>query len=353
MIDNTKYVPILKGKAGEFRALQKLPSYIKDDIIPIIDLVPNKQKKIAAHVQSIIKYFEKWDIQRLIYVDGYMLNDSVLLPTGIHPVQSVLTNLISKGYNVVPVLSDVVSFELKIILKDISLEIKKGIAIRIFVKTLEEVNSNIEDILAFLQFKPDQIDLIIDLRSIIEADTHERINFVTRLFSTLIFLNHWRSITLSGGNFPIDFTELRADEVHSIQRKQWHVWRAFVMNNPERIPAFSDYAISHPSLSELAGDQINASASIRYTHEENYYVYRGRGTRQHGYSQFFDISETLINNSNHFYGIEHCEGDKFINRCGTFKDNTGNLTTWRWVGTVHHITVVVNQLRQFFLSLSA
>ena len=45
MIENNKYVPILKGKEGEFIALQKLPSDIKNDIIPIIDLVPNNSKK--------------------------------------------------------------------------------------------------------------------------------------------------------------------------------------------------------------------------------------------------------------------------------------------------------------------
>jgi len=351
MIENDKYVPILKGKQGEFIALHKLPSEIKNEIIPVIDLVPNNTKKIEDHVQSILRYFSKWEKERLIYVDAYMLDDSILLPDSVHPVKFICDHLISDGYNIVPVLCGVISDELRSVVKNISIKANRGIALRIFVKTIEEINTEIDEILTFLQLSPNKIDLIIDLRSMIEAELQERINFATKIFANLIFLNSWRSITISGGNFPIDLTELTPDQVHPIQRKQWQLWKSIILNNPEIKPPYSDYVISHPSLSELAGDQINASASIRYTHEDNYYVYRGRGTRQHGFEQFFDISETLIN-SNHFYGIEHCEGDKFINKCATVKDKTGNLTTWRWVCTAHHITVVVNQLRQFFRSLS-
>lgn len=40
MIKPKQYVPILKGKRGEFRGLQKLPSSVLDYIVPVIDLVP-------------------------------------------------------------------------------------------------------------------------------------------------------------------------------------------------------------------------------------------------------------------------------------------------------------------------
>ncbi len=39
MISSDKYVPILKGKSGEFRALSNLTHEIKESIIPIIDIV--------------------------------------------------------------------------------------------------------------------------------------------------------------------------------------------------------------------------------------------------------------------------------------------------------------------------
>lgn len=352
MIEENKYVPILKGKDGEFTALNKLASDIKDGIIPIIDLVPNNSKKIENHAQSILRYFKKWDKHRLIYIDGYMLNDSVLLPDNSHPVENIFRNLIADGFNVMPVLSNVNSIDFNLLLKNIAISINKGIAIRIFVKPSQDINSEIEAILNILQFDPSQIDLIIDLRSLIEAEIIEKLNHSLNILDNLKYLNNWRSLILSGGNFPIDLSELAPDQVHSIPRKQWQIWQSIATKKPDRIPNFSDYAISHPSISEILTEQINASASIRYTHEENFYVYRGRGTRQYGYSQFYDISETLINNNNHFYGVNHCEGDKFIDKCAVEKKKKGNLTTWRWVGTVHHLTVVVNQLRQFLRDLS-
>ncbi|HET54716.1 MAG TPA: hypothetical protein ENN33_05810 [Ignavibacteria bacterium] len=364
MISRDKYAPILKGKYGEFTALSKLDDEIKQNIIPIVDLlqfVPQvvkdpkkKEKTFDDYVNTIIKYFsDKWDKERLIYIDCYMTDDEGLLENGIHPAKHLINNLIEKEFNVLPVFNNVVSLEYKQSIKELTEKIGKGTGLRIYDITVERINNEIEESLSFLNLAPNQIDLIIDLRSLIDSDTQNKIEFVTDIFDNLRYLSRWRSVVLAGGNFPIDLTDLAPNEVHALERKAWSVWNGLINTAElERIPAFSDYAISHPKMSEFESDYPNASASIRYTHKENFYVYRGRGTRQRGFEQFYDISETLIN-SPHFYSIEHCKGCEFIYECGNDKTSTGNLMKWRWVGTAHHITVVVNQLRQFFRDLSA
>jgi len=353
MIDNKKYAPFLKGKLGEFTALDKLPDELKNNIVPVIEIVPNPFKSIEEHLNSVIGYFSKWGKEKPIYIDGYMIDNEEFLPDSTHPIYFLFQNLVKNNYYVIPVISNVISIEHKSIIRDISNNLGRGLGLRIFKNSVEEINNIIEEHLSFVDFPTSQIDLIIDLRSLIESDVEERIEFCTQLFGELRFLNSWRSIVLTGGNFPIDLTELTADQIHILPRKSFTIWERLVKSdNLERLPAFGDYAISHPSLSEFEGEYPNASASIRYTHENNFLVYRGKGVRQRGYEQFYDISETLIN-SPHFYEIEHCPGCEFIYTCGTDKDGTGNLTTWRWVGTAHHITVVVNQLRQFFRDLSA
>lgn len=45
MIPQDKYVPLLKCKAGEFLAPNKLPDNLKDGIGPIADLVANTRIK--------------------------------------------------------------------------------------------------------------------------------------------------------------------------------------------------------------------------------------------------------------------------------------------------------------------
>lgn len=360
MISSEKYVPILKGKAAEFQALSKFDASLKDNIIPLIELVPfiAKSTKLSKkapktfddYINSVLSYFKKWDKSRLIYIDGYMIDDNGPLKNGDSPMDYLLNNLINTGFNVRPVFNSVLSLEHKAIIKKISLSQNKGIGLRLFSKPINEINLEIEENIAFLELQPEKIDLIIDLRSLLERNLDEISHYVTDLIFNLQYLNKWRSFVMVGSSFPIDLSELTPEQVHIIKRKNWLIWQKLILGEQvERIPAYGDYTISHPSISVIEGIP-NASASIRYTHENNFYIYRGRGTRQYGFEQYFDISETLIHNE-HFYGQYHCAGDEFIFKCGTEKVKKGNLTTWRWVGTIHHITVVVNQLRQFFRDL--
>lgn len=52
MIPQDKYVSLLKCKAGEFIALNKLPDNLKDGIVRVADLVANPQKKRENHIRS-------------------------------------------------------------------------------------------------------------------------------------------------------------------------------------------------------------------------------------------------------------------------------------------------------------
>ncbi len=53
MISRDKYAPVLKGKYGELTALSKLDDEIKQNIIPIVDLlqfVPQVVKGVSLYV---------------------------------------------------------------------------------------------------------------------------------------------------------------------------------------------------------------------------------------------------------------------------------------------------------------
>jgi Beta protein len=43
-------------------------------------------------------------------------------------------------------------------------------------------------------------------------------------------------------------------------------------------------------------------------------------------------------------GAGFSPGSAYIESCRTGGASTGNLSTWRWVGTNHHMTKVVNDL---------
>lgn len=363
MIDKDKYVPILKGKYGEFTALSKLDNEIKQNIIPIVDLlqfVPQvvkdlkkKEKPFDDYVNTIIKYFnDMWEKERSIYIDFYLFDNDKKMRDGTHPINYIFGSLLKEEYNVIPVLHSSLNEKTKNIIVNLISQIKKGACLRIPIDSKTELNTKIDKLLKDFDQKPTNIDLVLDLQNPTFPSFTKLTEFVENKINELKYIEEWRSLILSGSIFPIDLSKIKADIVEPIPRSIWLLWNELQKRNKlPRIPTFSDYCISHFLMSKTTGIP-NASASIRYTHEKNFYIYRGRGTRERGYKQFFDVSESLINGS-HFYGIEHCKGCEFIHKCGTKKDKPGSLTTWRWVGTAHHITVVVNQLRQFFRDLSA
>lgn len=353
MILKEKYVPLLKCKAGEFIALNKLSDNLKDEIVPVADLVPiSNSKSFEEHIKSSIGYILTWPKKRLLYIDGYVFQNINILFGKKKYMEYVFDELRKNEHNVIPIVSNISESEYIKQINSIVDKDKKGVCLRIFCGRERNIKDDIENILPRINSSINNIDLLIDLRSLEILTIKEIYEWQRIILANLVHTSKWRSLVIAGGNFPINLTELKADQIHPIPRKHWLSWRQlFTDKNIERYPSYSDYGISHPQMSEVEGIP-NASASIRYTHENEYFVYRGKGTRQYGYEQFYEIAEALVNGAAYF-GIEHCYGDEFIHRCGIEKKVKGRLLDWRAVGTNHHITVVVHQLRQFWRDFNA
>ena len=354
MIKPKQYVPILKGKRGEFRGLQKLPSSVLDYIVPVIDIVPPPfNKTLSNHIETTINYIRKyWYKERLLYIDGYMIKDYELLENGLHPVKHIFNELLSEGYNILPVIGSSTGPEYNEIIKRIVIETGSGTGLRIFRVPGVEFNFEINKLLTHLQLSSHNIDLILDQRSLEGINVNQFVPWIENNINQISFLMQWRSFVIAGGIFPINLSEIEPDQIFPLSRSEWHIWNRILSNhNIERFPVYSDYAISHPLILEYDTDRINMSASIRYTGDDDFYIYRGRGIKQYGSDQFYELAEMLINRSE-YCGKDHCFGDEHIHSCSE-RNSKGNAETWRMVGTSHHITKVTDQLRQFFLNFNA
>jgi hypothetical protein len=72
-------------------------------------------------------------------------------------------------------------------------------------------------------------------------------------------------------------------------------------------------------------------------------IAKGKNVRDYGFSQFRDLCR-LILTSEEFEGSAYSLGDQYIEECASGAGSTGNLTTWRWVGTNHHLAKVVRDV---------
>ena len=75
------YVPLLKGKMGEFGALRELSPAIRSSILPLIDVPRIKVsgrtpvESLEKHLGRVLNHFSKsWPEGRLVFVDFYDLD---------------------------------------------------------------------------------------------------------------------------------------------------------------------------------------------------------------------------------------------------------------------------------------
>lgn len=109
-----------------------------------------------------------------------------------------------------------------------------------------------------------------------------------------------------------------------------------------RLPGYSDYAVQSPQPAELSTRYLG-SANIRYAHGDKWLILRGRSLEQYGFEQYHALCE-LLRGHEAFQGRHCCWGDDFIFHCAGEAEGPGNASTWRKVGTHHHLTVVLRLL---------
>ena len=87
------YVPVLKGKLGEFKALFELENGIKDKIMPLIEIPPiplnydtgEPAKSVDEHLPNFIPNISRyWGKKRPAFADLNFIPDSKMKNGNIH-----------------------------------------------------------------------------------------------------------------------------------------------------------------------------------------------------------------------------------------------------------------------------
>ena len=114
------------------------------------------------------------------------------------------------------------------------------------------------------------------------------------------------------------------------------------------MPAYSDCGIQHPKGVEGFNPQtMAASAAIRYALEKEWLLIKGESPKRRPPSeQFPELARRLVQGPlrSDFAGIGHCAGCAAMKAAADGAPRLGSLEAWRRLGTIHHITLVAEQL---------
>ena len=352
------YVPILKWKQGEYTALQSLYPHDKALLTPVVEVVPiptvydesRDPVELDDHVAKLPKQVEThWGTEDPIWIDSWLL-DSPVLGNGTHVLEWIMGELRSLHVKAIPVAWT--SYD-KATLQIIKSEVKKdgrGVCIRLDEAAGDEPDlaQILDSTILELDVVPEEVDLILDVGYVGVAEIDRAVISCRHIINQLPHLNRWRTLVLASSGFPENMSQ-QGVGTSTIQRADWLMWSRVLQDyrngRLERLPLFGDYAIAHPEVADIDPRTMQMSANIRYTSEDTWVIFKGRGVKKYGFKQIYGLCQNLISHQC-YRGKGFSFGDEIYHNRAHQLETVGNASQWRRDATNHHITYVVRQIRQ-------
>lgn len=354
-------MPILKWKMGEYQALERLDKGSKDGIVPLFE-VPTigydfeKQqdaKSLDAHLKDFGKRLKaKWD-SRVCLVDLQFITNGkpCHMVSGHHCVDAIFLDARANGCHAIPVITLGADAAFKQAVARVIQQDRQGVALRITIADFDEENMEqaIDALLVELSVKYTDVDLILDMKS----PDYQSLSFAAMqmqmLLAKLPALNLWRSLVVAASSFPSVLPpQAKGQPFIPLSRNEWKAYKLLIplLGKTARLPSFGDYAVAAPEMVTLDMRMINPSAKIRYTYDEHWHFAVGKSVRSAsagGFGQYRQLCATLAAQP-YFDGAGASAADDYILACAAGTAPTGNLSTWVWVATNRHLTLVRKQL---------
>ena len=352
----SRYVPCLRWKKGEYRAVSFLSQKAKAAILPLIEIAEmgfdfetrENSKTIDEHLSKIAERVRKNWGSAACMLDFRLLDSRLRMENGNHPLVQVFGQLKSVGAKAIPVVS--VSSDAKFLsaTRKIAADDKLGACLRVGIEQAasRDLKSRVDSLLGGIGLEIGRCDLVLDLGAPTFEPLDDFAGLVEALVSSLPYLTRWRSLAILGSSFPSTLAGVPPG-LTLLPRNEWRLFRLLLSRGfigKARMPDFGDYSVNHPDV--LKGDMrlLKPAAAIRYTLSDSWLIAKGTNLRVAGaYAQFFALSAQIVG-SRHYSGPDYSAGDKRIKECASRLVGPGNLTTWRFVGTNHHLEKVVRDL---------
>ena len=338
------YVPVLKVKRAEKKALANIAPGLRRRVVPLLEIVErNTERTFHQHLSTSFK-----DLAASL--DGYQrcfLDVREIEADGQNGATSVFTQALMSGIPFTPVtgISRTVDVD-----PAVALQYYRGLAVRLTRPEFEEGRLP-NDLIRFLStngLTPDRVDLIVDLGSVYDLIAVGVMNLTQAFLADVPYKNQWRTLTITGTAFPPSMGVVNRNSYGRFARSEWLAWRDGLYRNRatlERLPTFSDCAIQHPAGVEGFNPvTMQVSATIRYASGNDWLLVKGESTRIILPSNQFPRLATRLAYDQlrgDFAGTRHCEGCQMVKASADGLTGFGSPEVWRKIGTIHHITSVV------------
>jgi hypothetical protein len=356
-ITATDYVPVLKWRQGEYQALLRLNDAEKARIVPLIEVTPpdfdfeewQPKKTIDEHLKKFAaRLKQKWG-QRPALLDTGLLHPATRMIGGTHPLLWLIDQVRPSRANLVPVTNFERDAEYQNAVRVAHAVDGYGAVLRCSLEDAAESDfaANVEALADTLELEVSDFDIVIDLKSPNFEPLDGLVTLLSNILSASLAFQAIRSLTMVATAFPLSMAEVKGP-IQYLSRKEWLLYKALMgrLALGARHPTFGDYAIASPELPQGDMRLLKPSATVRYAVDNGWIIAKGSNVRDNGFEQYRDCCGAVTAAAS-YLGAGFSPGSEYIERCRSGAAKTGNLTTWRWVGTNHHMTKVVHDLASF------
>lgn len=356
LLRSISYLPILKWKMGEYKALGTLRPDDRSDIAPLMVVPPagdydpesGRPLEPAEHIKSFgSRAFTNWG-RRPLFVDALYVDDERHSGrSGIHPLTSLLGRARNEGATAYPATSLRRSPEYQAAVAHFIGQHKEAaVCLRVTPGDLEGecFGAEIDALLIELGCPAERVILVVDFSTAEpQADDDFIENLIDRL-NHLPRLYEWLHIAFAHTSFPSKL-KAAAGECSRFPRTDWQIYKKLIAcgGRLSRRPIYSDYGLEYPDYRPMG--RATPRARTRYSIEGEYVVDSGTTTKKpNGYKSIFPVADALTARED-FYGPSFSAGDAFFDQLARRARGPGTAWQWRWAATDHHLRLVTKGLR--------
>lgn len=344
------YVPVLKLRSSEMKALQFLNINVKEKVMPVIQILSDKLQDrkgdyLTVKLKELIGAFSESNMS--FYADfEFVANGEIFL------IKEFLKLVTFQNIKFIPVLSFIKSLPVyrnlireKYLQNGVCLKFDeyriKNLKTEDFLIYFNEVVSKCK---GFFQINESQIDIHLCLEELNGNESKQLTRRLIEILSNIDNGSDFRRIFVSVGSFPKDLSEILVDTERILYRHEWEFWKSLqVLRNKFNL-IYSDYGNIHPIYDPDQNGHIG-SCSIKYTIEEDYLILRGTKPNKHpeASGQYRTKSLALVNNKI-YDGPGFSWGDFKILQVAQQTESTGNASKWVQYTLNHHISKIYSLL---------
>jgi hypothetical protein len=272
-----RYVPILRGKQGEFTALSEISEEVRAVIRPVLEVVPDDT------LQDVVQTFSKHAGNLLpnklsVTVDCRQLWSAGRVGTGFdgHALQWISTYLGAFRQPVIPAFRATDPDGALDEVRHVQLAHERGGCLRQSLDNLPdspgELSRLVDQALERTALRPELVDLILDAGYLADGRAVAASADLAIQLLSWATTRPWRSTALAGGAFPPTLRGLPPHQVIPFPRRETDLWRRVAAERAGPAPDFADYGVTHPRLPRAGFGR--ARANLRFTRGPDWHVVR-------------------------------------------------------------------------------